>query len=71
VAIYRGATVADAKLIALTADPALVADVSEKLLTTRRILDSDSVIQKLERGRNNALRAIRAEAEDESKRAAQ
>jgi hypothetical protein len=62
VAIYRGSTVAEARLVAVSADPALVADVSGRLL--QRPLDetADPVIGSLERGRRAALRMIKREA---------
>ena len=63
VAIYRGPTVAEARLIAVSADPALVADVSNRLLHEDS-QDADPVIQRLESGRRAALRLINREVAD-------
>jgi hypothetical protein len=60
VVIYRGHTIADARLIALSADPALVADVTARILQERSAEDSDPVIGSLEKGRREALRLARA-----------
>ena len=60
-ALYRGATVADAKMVAVTADPALVATVAAHLLAIPQHQDTDPVITTLERGRRAALRLIQQE----------
>lgn len=65
VAIYRGASVNQAKLIAVSVDPALIAYVSARLLEEQILTGHDSVITELERGRQEALRLIRQEADDE------
>ena len=63
VALYRGETVASAKLVAVTADPGLVADVSSRLLEGPPApMQGDPVLAGLERGRRAALRLIRKEA---------
>jgi hypothetical protein len=62
VALYRGPTVASAKLIAVTADPALVAAVSRGLLGNAPRVSNDPVLAKIDGGRRAALRAIRREA---------
>ena len=64
VALYRGETVASAKLVAVTADPSLVADVSARLLADPAGASSDPVVARLDRGRRSALRLIRKEAGD-------
>ncbi len=61
VAIYYGQTVADAKLIAVSADLSLVEDVSARLLN-REIDEHDQIISRLENGRRNALKIINREA---------
>ena len=61
-ALYRGQTVAEAQLVAVTADPTLVADFSTRLLTAQAEKATDPVIEKLEEGRRSALRLIRREA---------
>jgi len=65
VALYRSETVASARLVAVTADPALVADVSLRLLQQPAGDAQDPVIARMERGRRSALRLIREEASDE------
>jgi hypothetical protein len=67
IAVYRGSTIAEAKLIAVSADPALVAEVSTKLLDASREKEADSVIASVESGRREALRLIKQEATDEHK----
>jgi hypothetical protein len=66
VALYRGATVADARLVAVSADPEIVADLSARLLQTGPADDGDPVVENLERGRRAALKLIRREAKHAS-----
>jgi hypothetical protein len=61
-ALYRGKTIAEAKMIAVTADPQLVATVATHLLDTPQPQDADPVITTLEHGRHGALRLIKQEA---------
>ena len=63
-ALYRGKTVADAKMVAVTADPELVATVAAHLIDTPHPQDEDPVITTLEQGRRAALRLITREARD-------
>ena len=65
VALYRGETVASAKLVAVTADPSLVADVSSRLLQSLPTGAQDRVIGPIDRGRRAALRQIHQEAESD------
>ena len=60
-ALYRGKTIAEAKMVAVTADPALVAAVASHLLSTPHSQDDDPVLTTLERGRRAALRLITRE----------
>ena len=63
IALYQGDSVASAKLIAVSADPELIADVSTRLLRQPPEADeADPVIGALQRGRKSALRLIRREA---------
>ena len=62
VAIYRGETIAGARLIALSADPTLVADVSTRILQEHPCQDADPIIACVEQGRQAALRLIKREA---------
>jgi hypothetical protein len=61
-ALYRGRTVAEAKMVAVTADPTLVATVAAHLLDTPPPQGEDRVVETLERGRRAALRLIRQES---------
>lgn len=64
-ALYRGATVASAKLVAVSADPATVAEFAARLLHQPRMPEhgnTDPVLLSIERGRRQALRRISKEA---------
>ena len=63
VALYRGETITNARLVAVTADPSIVGDVAARLLA-RAAPAEDPVMERLESGRRNALRAIQREAGD-------
>ncbi len=60
VALYRGKSVADAKLVAVSADPSLVADVTARMLS-KPAPAGDPAVACLERGRRDALRVIERE----------
>lgn len=60
--VYRGTTISDARLIALSADPDLVADVTTRMLQARESQHPDPVTRCVEEGRIRALRLIHAEA---------
>ena len=64
VALYRGESISSARLVAVSADPFIVAAISDQLLRERQAGDQDSVIANLERGRHAALRVIHREAAD-------
>jgi hypothetical protein len=61
-ALYPGKTIGDAKMVAVTADPQLVATVATHLLGTPQPQGEDPVVTTLERGRRAALRLIKQEA---------
>ncbi len=63
IALYRGDTVSSAKIIAVSADADLVADFAARML--HRPEESDPVVRILDAGRQQALRLIAEEAEDE------
>lgn len=67
VAIYGGNTISDSRLIALSADPGLVADVTSRILQEQVGRDTDPVVASVEKGRREALRLIKQEVIDESK----
>ena len=60
---YRGETVAGARLIALSADPALVAEVSARILAEHHDADPDPIVDCVDQGRRAALRLIAREVE--------
>jgi hypothetical protein len=65
VALYRGATVASAKLVAVSADPGIVADVAGRLLRQDTASEEpDPIVAPMEGARRRALRLIREEAGD-------
>jgi hypothetical protein len=66
-ALYRGQTIAEAKIIAVSADPGLVADVSSRLLERPMAGSHDPVIAQVEQGRRAVLELIKQEATDERK----
>ena len=61
-ALYRGDTIGEARMVAVTADPCLVADVVHRLLDQPREHDDDPVVRAIDHGRAIALRLIRREA---------
>jgi len=63
-ALYRGESVSTAKLLALTAEPALVRDFATRLSENPlREQDSDPVLEGLERGRRRALQLVKSGTE--------
>jgi len=62
IAIYRGDTVADARIVAVSADQALVAEISARLLSEPLENVEDPVLKVLDRSRRKALRLIKREA---------
>lgn len=67
IALYRGQTIAGARIIAVSADPSLVADVSARMLQSQEDENQDAIIAAFETGRRDALRLIKQEATDERK----
>ena len=66
-ALYRGQTIAEAKIVAVSADPGLVAEVSSRLLERPMAESQDPIIAQVEQGRRAALELIKQEATDERK----
>jgi len=56
-ALYRGRTVAEAKMVAVTADPVLVATVAAHLLDTPPHQDEDPVVTTLDQPFPSSLQA--------------
>lgn len=59
-ALYRGDSVSDAKLLALTAEPELVREFTSRLLSESEI-EQDPILRELECGRRRALQLVRDE----------
>jgi hypothetical protein len=57
VAVYRGATIGEAHLLAVSTDPDLVGDVVRRLLSVDRQDFADPAVMALEDGRRDALEA--------------
>ena len=66
IAIYYGQTVTDAKLIAVSAEKSIIADVSARLLN-QNFEERDQIISSLENGRRKALEHIHREARNDRK----
>ncbi len=62
-ALYRGETINSAKMVAVTAEPEVVADFAGRLLGEPEELEPDAVLYELEQGRRRALRLVKDEAE--------
>jgi hypothetical protein len=60
--LYRGESVGSAKLLALTAEPDIVRDFANRLLS-EPTSEEDAVVRELERGRQRALQLVKSEAE--------
>ena len=68
-ALYRGDTVAGAQLVAVTADPATVADFARRLLRQPAVTpesSADPVVRSIEQGQRKALRLVEREARQPS-----
>jgi hypothetical protein len=63
VALYRGRTISSARLIAVSADQRLAADVAAHM-RCQPMASDDSIVTELERGRDAALRLIEEEVGD-------
>jgi hypothetical protein len=61
VALYRGATVSEARLVSASSDPALVSYVVERLLD--KPLDREDVLAPIDVGRRQVLRLVLDELE--------
>ncbi len=61
VALYRGESIADAKLVAVSAESELVHDFATRMLAEPAD-EADAALQELEQGRRRALRLVKSEA---------
>jgi hypothetical protein len=64
VCLYRGRSVAEAKLIAVSTDSKIVGDLAGRLLQ-KGTTKSDPAVDALDQGRRKALRIIKAESSQE------
>jgi hypothetical protein len=62
IALYRGPTVSEARLVAASGDPDLVAYVAASLLDGSR--ERDPVLARIDDGRREALRLVLDELEE-------
>ena len=68
IAVYRGETISGARLIAISADPALVNQVTSQILETYpEASEDDPVVECVESGRRRALHLIKGEALHDAK----
>ena len=63
IAIYRGRTASDARLVAITSDPAIV--VGQMLADQKDGTGDDPVVGAIDRARRHGLRVIRRELRDQ------
>ncbi|MDQ6832951.1 MAG: hypothetical protein M3008_06095 [Chloroflexota bacterium] len=65
-ALYRGPTIGAARLIAVSADPTLVAEFATRLLAQPDAdAEGDPVVEHLHRGRRRALQLVQREADQD------
>jgi hypothetical protein len=65
VALYRGPSVSEARLVSASADRALVVYVAERLLAAQRPTDDD-VLAPIDAGRRQTLRLVLGELREET-----
>jgi hypothetical protein len=63
IAVYRGRTIGESKLVAVTADPSIVGSIVEKILdmpdAPATNAEDDPALEALQQGKRQALRIIR------------
>jgi hypothetical protein len=64
IALYHGDTISSAALVATTADPEMVRDLAERMLSVPEGEGSDAVLRELGIGRRRALRLVWNEANE-------
>lgn len=65
--LYRGETIPQAKMVAVSAEPALVAEFVARLLRHDEFvhpIEADPVLREVEGGRRQALRLLARESEE-------
>ena len=60
-ALYRGMTIATAKLVAVSAEPELVRTLAARILAEPE--EPEAVLKELEQGRRRALQLVKSEPE--------
>ena len=61
IALYRGRTISEARMVAVSADPALVSHVVHHLVDAPQEPSEDLAVRAIDRGRRAALRLIHRE----------
>lgn len=61
IALYRGRTLNDARLIALSSDPALISDFTTRLVS-EPLREDDPALRELNKGRRRALKIVQKES---------
>ena len=64
IALYHGDTISSAALVATTADPELVRNLAERMLSFPGGEEPDAILRELELGRRRALKLVRSEANE-------
>jgi hypothetical protein len=65
IAVYRGRTASDARLVAVSSDPVVVATVVGRMLADRDDQSADAAVGAIDRARRQGLRLIRRELRDQ------
>ncbi len=62
IALYRGRTLNDACLIALSSDPTIISDFTTRLIS-EPLHENDPALRELSKGRRRALKIVQEEAQ--------
>lgn len=62
IALYRGQTLNDARLVALSSDPVLISDFTTRLISEPHRED-DPALRELSKGRRRALKIVQEESQ--------
>jgi hypothetical protein len=60
IALYRGQTLNDARLIALSSDPTIISDFTTRLIS-EPLREDDPALRELTKGRRRALKVVQQE----------
>jgi hypothetical protein len=61
IALYRGRTLNDARLIALSSDPTIISDFTTRLIS-KPLREEDPALRELGKGRRRALKIVQEES---------